>query len=192
IAATTSAARTARAATLGTLAALGRRLGRGRDRGRGRLGRHLAFRLLVGFVSHLKLQSGFTSGIGERLHAPVEDEAAAIEHDLADPGRPRALGDPATDLPPRRDGGAGVAARLLLERRGGSNRAPLAIDDDLGVDVAPGAVHRQARPAAGVDAKRRAHPLTALLEGGDLRHGYFFLPSLRKIYSPRYLMPLPL
>ncbi len=41
-------------------------------------------------------------------------------------------------------------------------------------------------------AKRGAHAAAAAVEEGEFRHGYFFLPSLRKIYSPRYLMPLPL
>ena len=35
-------------------------------------------------------------------------------------------------------------------------------------------------------------PAAAAVEQGKSRHGYFFLPSLRKMYSPRYLMPLPL
>jgi len=30
-----------------------------------------------------------------------------------------------------------------------------------------------------------------LVKGSNLAMAYFFLPSLRKIYSPRYLMPLP-
>src|SRR3546814_967419 len=57
-----------------------------------------SFGALVLFVSHLKLQSAFARGIGESLHAAVEQETATVENYLGDAGGLRALGDPAAHI----------------------------------------------------------------------------------------------
>src|SRR5439155_19439933 len=82
---------------------------------------------------------------------------------------------------------------VLVEARGGRHRAALRIVDHLRIDMPAGAMHRQPRTlATAMLAKRAADAPPPPIEETEFRHGYFFLPSLRKIYSPRYLMPLPL
>src|SRR6185312_13616557 len=153
-----------------------------------RFRRSFGLRLLGAFLSHfrgfsllhhLELQSAFAGSVGEGLHPAMEEEAAAVEHDLADAGL----------LRPVR---ARLALDFLVERRGGGQRLARAVVDHLRVDVTARAVDRQPRLAGGARPERGAHPTAAAFEEGKFGHGYFFLPSLRKIYSPRYLMPLPL
>jgi large subunit ribosomal protein L6 len=74
----------------------------------------------------------------------------------------------------------------------GSDGLASAVVDHLGIDMPARAMDRKARLSGRMRTKRRAHAPAAAVEKGEFRHGYFFLPSLRKIYSPRYLMPLPL
>ena len=66
--------------------------------------------------------------------------------------------------------------------------------DHLRIDVLRRAEDRQARPTQRLapDARARAlePPLQKLFR---IQHGdYFFLPSLRRMVSVEYLMPLPL
>src|SRR5919109_4234972 len=84
-------------------------------------------------------------GIRQRLHPAVVLVSAAIEHHALDPGRLGLLGQQgADDL-----GGGDVAARLvLLEKRlaaavDGQHGATRIVVDQLGVDVAEAAEHRQ-------------------------------------------------
>src|SRR4029079_12240187 len=94
--------------------------------------------------------------------------------------------------------GAGLLAlahRLFDGRCRGNGDAPVIIDD-LSVDVLARTEHRQPLALAGSAPERAAHapgaPQDPVLELGHAPLRYFFLPSLRKMYSPAYLMPLPL
>ena len=73
---------------------------------------------------------------------------------------------------------------------------PLTVVDDLGVDVLARAEHAEARTAAAGLAQLVARaPLAAGEKGVAVwtwSRLYFFLPSLRRIFSVEYLMPLPL
>src|SRR5690606_11709907 len=145
----------------------------------------------------LELQPALAGGIGERLHLSVEKEAAAIEIDLFDPGRLRTRRDLGPDL--RRDLLVVLALQLELgvERRSRRKRASLNIVDHLDIDVLRRTMHRKPRLLArnlldpGPDAQA-AFAEQFPFAGRHLRVPYFFLPSLRKTNSSRYLMPLPL
>src|SRR5690349_9214148 len=79
----------------------------------------------------------------------MEEEAAAVEDDLLDAGGDRSAGDQLADGRSRLLVGAALEAtlaQLLVEARGGGQRPPLGIVDDLRIDVAGGAEHRKARP----------------------------------------------
>src|SRR5207253_2294849 len=123
---------------------------------------------------------------------PSTIAAAAIEHDLRNARLSGALGEGLAHLSSAIAGRSGLAPQLLVERRGGGERRAGGVIDDLRIDVPARAMHGQPRLARGTRTKRAAHPAAATVEEGEVGHGYFFLPSLRKIYSPRYLMPLPL
>src|SRR6185437_9224584 len=164
-------------------------------------GRNLGLRLLGAFLSHfrrfcllhhLKLQSAFAGSVGEGLHPAMEQEPAAIEHDRRHSRLLCTIGDRLAHRSGTVLGGVRLALELLVESRGCGERLARGIIDHLGVDVPPGAVDRKPRLARRMRAKRAAHAAAATVEKGEMSHGYFFLPSLRKIYSPRYLMPLPL
>src|SRR6185437_5136679 len=64
--------------------------------------------------------------------------------------------------------------------------------NNLRIDVPAGPMHAESRLAGRACLERAAHAAAAAIEEREFRRGYFFLPSLRKMYSPRYLMPLPL
>ena len=120
-----------------------------------------------------ELEAGFAGGIGERLDPPVVPEPGSVEDDALDAGGLGPLGDePADDRGLLRLGLLG-AAKLLLDGRGGRQRAPGRVVDDLGVDVVDAAEDREARPLRG-SRQVEADPLVALLSGGaaggDLRH----------------------
>src|SRR5215471_7005809 len=112
------------------------------------------------------------------------DVAAAIEHDLLHALGQCTLGDLLAD---GRGGLEVVALRglaFLLVRRRGDQRGGLAVVDDLGIDVLARTEHREARTAGCVGLEAIARALAALREGGDVLDHYFFLPSLRRTYSP--------
>src|SRR3546814_298935 len=72
----------------------------------------------------------------------MEQEAAAIEHDSGHARLLRRGGDVLAHL----DGGVDIGARALFAKgRGRGQGAALGVVDDLRVDVAAGAVHRQPR-----------------------------------------------
>src|SRR5262249_26524576 len=127
----------------------------------------------------------------------VKDVAATVEDDLANPGGLGALGDQLPDRGRRGAVGAGfdVLLQIGVERRRRRERASRRVIDHLRVDVPRRAKHRQPRPQPACLAQLVAHPLLAAREEfcWFVRHGgYFFLPSLRRITSSEYLMPLPL
>src|SRR4029079_17660543 len=140
----------------------------------------------------LELQSAFACSVGEGFHPAMEEEAAAVEDDLRHAGLLGALGERLADLRGTILGRAGLALEVLVQGRGRSERRARRIVDHLGIDVLAGPMDRKPGFARRTPAKRGAHPAAAAVEKREFRHGYFFLPSLRKMYSPRYLMPLPL
>src|SRR3546814_4456169 len=72
------------------------------------------------------------------------------------------------------------------------DRLALGVVDHLGIDVLARAMHRKPRAGARARTKRGAVAPAALFEKRKTLGHHFFFPSLRKMYSPRYLMPLPL
>src|SRR3954468_21348753 len=143
----------------------------------------------------LEIQAAFARGVGERLDAPVVAVAAAIEHDVLDALLDRALGDELADRLRRIDVGAGlqVAAHVLLKRRGRRNRCAPSVVDHLGVNVLARAMHGQPRAAGRCVLDGAAHgrvaPSGPCFDCGHPVLRYFFLPSLRKMYSPEYFTP---
>src|SRR5438105_4183901 len=78
-----------------------------------------------------EIQAGFAGGLGERLDPPVIPEPGPIEDDAVDAGGLRPLGDqPADHFCLLRLGLSG-AAKLLFDRRGGSERLAGRVVDDL-------------------------------------------------------------
>src|SRR3569623_2236853 len=192
-AAVTAAAIAAAAARAATASAATRAaLLRGTGVRRGRL-LDRRVRRLVGFGSHsLELQSGFARGVGQRLDAAMVEEAATVEDDLLDAGLHRGFRHALADRGRGVDVGARGAAHVLFQGRGRSDGGAVRVVDHLGIDVLARTMHRQASPGAAPRAKRGAIAATPLFEQRKTLGHYFFFPSLRKIYSPSYLMPLPL
>src|SRR5262249_54951359 len=95
----------------------------------------------------LELQPRFPGRVGQSFHPPVVLEAAAVE----DHGADALLLGPARDQLAHGLGSRDVAAplrlrpQLLVEGGGGAQRAAVLVVDDLGVDVALAAEHREAR-----------------------------------------------
>eukprot|EP00043_Microstomoeca_roanoka_P025209 m.263432 g.263432 ORF g.263432 m.263432 type:complete len:276 (+) comp53432_c0_seq1:147-974(+) len=136
-----------------------------------------------------ELQATFAGGIGQGLDLPVEQEAATVKVAFLDAGRFRALGNLGANL------GRGVDVvhtddtQLFFQRRGRGDCGPLGIVDQLDADVLVRTVNRQAQTAIGGFPQFVPDALATLLEQLELfvRHlsrPYFFLPSLRKMYSP--------
>src|SRR5580704_13128308 len=109
---------------------------------------------------NLKFQPRFPGRCGQGFHTTVVHVTAAIEHDFFDPGRLCALGNLFSNHFCRRHVVPSLEflARILVNRAGRNERAPVAVFDDLRVDVPVRAVHRQARPL-GRAHDARAHAL---------------------------------
>src|SRR5262245_21044229 len=138
-----------------------------------------------------EFQTALAGGIGERFHAAVEKVAAAVEHHVGDAGLLGALSDELAN-----SGGVFgflAALEVLLERGGGGDGNALRVVDDLHRDVLGRTVDGQTRLAIGDEAELGADALGAASLFFAMRlHGYFFLPSLRRTYSPTLRTPLPL
>src|SRR5262245_56375537 len=95
-----------------------------------------------------ELQPALASGVGEGADAAVVLEAAAVEDHGADALLLGPLGDELPHGLGRGDVRAAllVLAQILLDGRGGAQRAAVVVVDDLGVDVALAPEHREARP----------------------------------------------
>src|SRR3954452_4613281 len=93
-----------------------------------------------------EIEPALAGGIGQGLDPAMIHVPAAVEHDVRDPRRLGALGDKLTDRAGCRRVGAGlqVAAQSLVQRRGRRQRMSGSVVDDLGIDMARRAVHRQA------------------------------------------------
>src|SRR5919201_438637 len=121
----------------------------------------------------LEVQAALAGSLGQRAHAAVVLEAAAVEHHRGDAGRPGPLG------------------QLGADPRGGRQRAPGAVVDELGVDLAVGAEHGQPRPlrrasdpaADAVVAPQAPFALRSCCVHGSIPH-LAVLPALRRTTSP--------
>src|SRR6056297_1376488 len=121
--------------------------------------------------------------------------AAPVKHNFAHSRVDRTLGDDFPDFRSSRDvrTGAQSLPKIFLHGRSCHDRAPGGVVDDLGVDMTARPEYGQAGTPASPLPQRIPHPLAAPLCLCALGlHRYFFLPSLRKIYSSSYLTPLPL
>ena len=144
-----------------------------------------------------EIQSAFARPFGERLDAAVINIAAAVEHDVLDAFVLRPLGDQLADRLGRIDGRAGLQtlARVLLQRGGRDQGRALLVVDDLRVDLLDERNTESRLRACARAASCRGRGLAAArscLSACSSAAPYFFLPSLRKMNSSAYLMPLPL
>src|SRR5690349_6558899 len=94
----------------------------------------------------------------------MEQEAAAVEHDLRHTGLLGALGQRLADSGSAVPGRAGLALDVLVEARGRCQRLASSVVDDLRVNVTARPVNGQLRLAGGTRAKRRANPAAAAIE----------------------------
>src|SRR5712692_1543114 len=144
-----------------------------------------------------EIETALAGGIGQGLDPAVIHIGATVEHHLRDPGRLGALGEQFADGARRRLIGAGLQVRLEagIQARGGGQRPARRVVDDLRVDMARRAEHRQPGATLARPPQLEAGAFAPTAEQGIwfVRHeDYFFLPSLRRIVSSRYLIPLPL
>jgi hypothetical protein len=129
----------------------------------------------------LKLQSVLAGGVGQRLDSPVVQVAAAVEHDGCDPSLAAPLGDELADGGGRL--GAGLPGQGLVLARGGSERPPGHVVDELRRDAAVRAVHGEARPL-GRAGHAAAHTPVAPEPGLKTRLAHARFPTLRITCSP--------
>src|SRR5215470_7091602 len=136
-------------------------------------------------------------GVRQRLHPAVVLVAAAIEDDALDAGRLGLLRQHRSDRLGSRDVAAGLVLRQkrLAPAVGGQDGAPRVVVDELGINVTEAPEHGQPRTRGGAAhvAPQPVVPLVA--RAASIPRDHFapaFLPTLRRTYSPRYRMPLPL
>src|SRR5262249_20358628 len=133
------------------------------------------------------------------LHPSVIHVASPVEDDALEAARLGPLGEQRT----HGLGGVHVAARpvlppeLLAPAVRGDQRARGVVVDELGVDVIEAAEHRQPRPRgraahAAADAHLADVAGRSPIAGDHFAPAPAFLPTLRRITSSAYLMPLPL
>src|SRR6185437_6836344 len=145
-----------------------------------------------------EIQPALAGGVGQGLDPAMKQIAAAVEHDVLDAFFLRPLRDQLADRLRRVDAGAGLelAAGVFFDRRRRGQRDAGIVVDQLGVDVLRRAKHRKPLAAVRGALQRRPHPAAPpvhpVVELAHRRLRYFFLPSLRKMRSDAYLMPLPL
>src|SRR5215207_1109550 len=102
------------------------------------------------------VQARLARRVGQSLDAPVEAEAAAVEDDLLDARRNRALGDRTADALRGLYVTARPRAQVLLDGRGRRDGHGALVVDHLRVDVVEAAEYREAR-ALGVAAHAAAY-----------------------------------
>ena len=151
--------------------------------------------MLMCDVSEIK--SRFPGGVRKRLHAAVIKISASIKHDLAlsfcGCAFCYALSDRACRHRPWPRSSACPASPFR-----GTKRPQLSCrlrSSIVRIDVLAGAKHRQSgRPPPARRTCRRTFRYGAWSDLATVAIGrsLFFLPSLRKIYSPAYFTPLPL
>src|SRR5579859_2762386 len=145
----------------------------------------------------LKLQSGFARGVGQGLDSSVIEEAAAIEDHCVHARGLRLRRDRLADFLGL---GHAVARGLQLDGRRRAQGAAGRVVDQLRVKVVEAAKHCQPRALRGagdVDTHALVPLRTVDLAVCSLDHAVVLaplpaLPGLRRIFSPRYITPLPL
>src|SRR3954452_25012920 len=142
---------------------------------------------------HLEGQTPLTGPVGERLHAPVVLEAAAVEHARGNAGLLRALREHLAG--PRRLLHRLQTLEIRLHPRHGRDRLALRVVDQLCEHAPVGAVDGQARALLrpfdlAADPAAALGTALVLLDQGPPAHAR--LPTLRATYSPAYRTPLPL
>src|SRR5262245_54180449 len=142
-------------------------------------------------MGRLKLQAGFTRGVGNRFDTPVIEKAVAIEHDPLDPFFHKPLCD---GLPDRLGAGDVSAFSLLRERsldrrldaRCGGDRAAGHVVDHLNVDMGDASVHSQTRPLLRTQnalPESVLDPVAAILFGLDLHSRSCRVSSWSLVFS---------
>src|SRR5690606_14140750 len=105
-------------------------------------------------------QASLVGSVGQSLHTPVIDIAAAIEHHGRNARLQRALRDQLANSLGRveRRRGLQLVAHIRLEGRGRSQGHPLHSVDDLHASLLAGTDNRQARTPAGLLPQLRPYP----------------------------------
>src|SRR5216683_4887785 len=113
-----------------------------------------------------EIEPALAGGVGQGLDPAVVEIGAAVEHDALDPGRLGAFGEQFPDRARRSFIGTGLQIRLEagIEGRGCGERAPGQIVDDLRIDMARRAEHREPRPALRRLAQLEAGPVAPATE----------------------------
>src|SRR5713226_7154152 len=113
-----------------------------------------------------EIEPALAGGVGQGLDPAVIQIGTAVEDDPLDPGRLGAFGEQFADRARRSFIGTGLQIRLEagIEGRGCGERAPGQIVDDLRVDMARRADHREPRPALRRLPQREADALAAAAE----------------------------
>src|SRR5688572_2748091 len=124
-------------------------------------------------IPFLELQTALAGPVGERLHPPVIEISAAVEHHRLDAGRLGALGDQEPNLLGGVLVGAGLelGLQILVERGGGRERRAFRIVDDLGVYVPARPEHGQARARRLATQIGADPPLAAVEQLQSVCHG---------------------
>src|ERR1700694_3573343 len=145
----------------------------------------------------LKLQSGFAGSVRQSLDSAVVEESAPVEDHRAHARGLRLRGDRLAALGRLRHA---IALRLQVDRGSRRQRAAGSIVDELDVEVVEAAEDGKTRTllrAADVQAHapvplRTGRLAVVLLDHEAISAPLPALPALRRIFSPRYMTPLPL
>src|ERR1700682_6213510 len=145
----------------------------------------------------LKLQSGFAGSVRQSLDSAVVEESAPVEDHRAHARGLRLRGDRLADL---RRLFHSVFLRLQVDCRRGRHRPAGTIVDELRIEVVEAAENGKARPllrASDVHAHatvtlRSVRLAVVLLDHAAVLAPLPAFPALRRIFSPRYITPLPL
>src|SRR5690349_10706923 len=147
----------------------------------------------------LEDQAARASRVGERLHSSVVHVPAAIEHNALDPLRLRLAGQQLahelgrSHVAALRLTGAELLAPAVHRQQG----LPGVVVDQLGIDVIQAAEDRQPRPRPRAAHEPAQAPVPDISRSPPLFRDHLapapaFLPTLRRITSSEYLIPLPL
>src|SRR5665811_75262 len=109
-----------------------------------------SFRLVLSrfVIALLELQPGGAGSVGQRLDAPVVGKTTAVEDDLFDPG---VLGTRSDELPDRgcRLDGQRLLGEVAFAGGRRSHGDALVVVDDLCIDIAVAAEHRESGSSSG-------------------------------------------
>src|SRR5262249_44909392 len=146
----------------------------------------------------LELKPAGARAVGQRLDPTMIEIAAPVEAHLVDAPGLGALREQLADRGAHRDTTLALDARVhvVAARSRGQGDSPHVVDD-LRVDVRRAAEHRQTRAlfrAPHLLTRPQVTDLPPLVLVVPTAHvaAPAALPALRRMYSPSYLMPLPL